>query len=92
VGKNIGQEEPSMHPLALQPPLHVRRGDQDGVDLATLDLGAQVLDRQRGCLSCHCDPPGGGADVDSMASRPGQSPWLGTKTIGISVSGAAAGQ
>ena len=45
-GVHLLDEELGVQALAHQPPLHVGEGDDDGVDRAALDLGAQLLEGQ----------------------------------------------
>ncbi len=51
--QDLVAEEARGEPLALEPPLHVGEGQDDGVDLAARDEGVQLLGGERGCAVCH---------------------------------------
>ena len=51
--EDLVEEEAGGEPLALEPPLHVGEGEDDGVDLTARDEGVQLLDAERGCAVCH---------------------------------------
>ena len=43
------EKELAVQALAEQPALHVREGDDDGVDRARLDVGSQLVEAQHEC-------------------------------------------
>lgn len=47
MGEHLVDEETTVEALALEPPVHVREREQNGVDLARVDRGAQRVDRQQ---------------------------------------------
>ena len=68
------EEELRVDPLALQPSLHVGEGDDDGVDVAVADLGAQLLDGQgRPGLASSRSPAVCEVSIRTLASRVGRA-------------------
>ena len=55
--EDLVEEEAGGEPLALEPPLHVGEGQDDGVDLAARDEGAQLLDAERGLCGLPRESP-----------------------------------
>ena len=45
--EHLVEEVAGVEPLALQPSLHVGEAEDDGVDLVVLDVGPQLVDRQK---------------------------------------------
>ena len=56
MGQDVVEEEARVQPLALQSPLHVGEGHNDGVDFAAVDLGSQRVHREPWCACAHRDP------------------------------------
>src|SRR5690606_31333625 len=57
VPEHLVEEEARGEPLALEPPLHIGKGQDDSVDLTARDEGAQFLDAEWWCAVCHGEPP-----------------------------------
>ena len=55
VRRDLVAEEGCVQALALEPALHVGHDEEDGVDLAALNVGAQLLEGQRHAPFIYCD-------------------------------------